>query len=159
MKKLNIWTDGACRGNPGPGGWCARLHYDGNVEVLSDGARLTTNNRMELYGVIAGLERAAAAFPDAENIVVTTDSRYVSEAINKRWVSGWSARSWRKSDGKPVKNADLWQRLLPLLRPGVTFRWVRGHAGTAENEACDREAVRVSKLPDLPEDAGYLEDI
>ena len=138
MKTVTIYTDGACSGNPGPGGWGAILMYGGFQKELSGGERETTNNRMELTGVIRGLE--ALKYPC--EVTLTTDSRYVVDSVTKGWVYGWKKRGWIKSDKKPALNVDLWEKLLPLLeKHKVEFVWVKGHAGHPENERCDRLAV------------------
>lgn len=132
------WTDGACSGNPGPGGWGAILRMGNYEKEFSGGAPDTTNNRMELTAVIEAL--SALKKPCTVNL--TTDSKYVCDAINKGWVYGWQKKDWKKSDGSAALNVDLWERLLPLLKTHkVTFNWVKGHAGHPENERCDRLAV------------------
>jgi len=138
MKKVTIYTDGACSGNPGPGGWGAILQYGAHEKELSGGCADTTNNRMELLGVIAGL----SALKEPCRVILTTDSKYVVDSITKGWVYGWKKKGWIKSDKKPALNADLWEKLLPLLEThDVKFVWVKGHAGHPENERCDRLAV------------------
>lgn len=138
MKTVQIFTDGACSGNPGPGGWGAILRYGTTEKELSGGAAETTNNRMELTGVISAL----AALKEPCQVLLTTDSKYVVDSITKGWVYGWKKRGWVKSDKKPALNVDLWEQLLPLLeRHKVTFHWVKGHAGHPENERCDQLAV------------------
>lgn len=138
MKKINIYTDGACSGNPGPGGWGAILRYGTQEKELSGGEADTTNNRMELTAVIEAL----AALKEPCEVTLTSDSRYVVDAIEKGWLYGWQKKNWRKAGGDPVLNVDLWQRLLPLLaKHKVKFVWIRGHAGHEENERCDRLAV------------------
>jgi len=138
MKTVQIFTDGACSGNPGPGGWGAILRYGTAEKELSGGAAETTNNRMELTGVISAL----AALKEPCQVLLTTDSKYVVDSITKGWVYGWKKRGWVKSDKKPALNVDLWEQLLPLLeRHKVTFHWVKGHAGHPENERCDQLAV------------------
>ena len=138
MKQVDIFTDGACSGNPGKGGWGAVLRY-GNVEKeLCGGAVDTTNNRMELTAVIEAL----SALKESCAVTLTTDSKYVVDAIEKGWVYGWQRNGWRKADKKPALNVDLWEQLLPLLKMHkVTFVWVKGHAGHPENERCDKLAV------------------
>lgn len=138
MKKVQIYTDGACSGNPGPGGWGAILRYGGREKELSGGEAETTNNRMELTAVIEAL----SALKEPCEVVLTSDSRYVVDAIEKGWLQNWRRKEWRKSGGDPVLNVDLWERLLPLLeRHKVRLVWIRGHAGHPENERCDRLAV------------------
>ena len=139
MKHVDIYTDGACRGNPGPGGWGAILVYGKHEKELSGGEAHTTNNRMELSGVIAAL---SALKEEPCEVTLTTDSKYVADAINNGWAIGWRERSWRKADKSPALNPDLWERLLDLLeRHQVTFIWVKGHAGHPYNERCDRLAT------------------
>ena len=138
MKRIELFTDGACSGNPGPGGWGAILRYNGREKELSGGEANTTNNRMELTAVIRGLE----ALKEPCRVTVTTDSRYVVDGIEKGWARSWRARGWVKADKKPALNRELGGRLLDL-REGheVTFCWIKGHAGHPENERCDRLAV------------------
>lgn len=139
MKKVEIFSDGACSGNPGPGGYGVILRFGEHVKELSGGDPHTTNNRMELMGVIAGL----SALKEPCCVIVTTDSKYVVDAVTKGWVYGWKKRGWIKSDKKPALNPDLWEQLLALLdKHQVTFNWVKGHAGHPENERCDRLAVQ-----------------
>jgi len=138
MKKVEIFSDGACSGNPGPGGWGTILRFGKIEKELSGGEADTTNNRMELMGVISGLE----ALKEPCEVSLTTDSRYIVDSINKKWVYTWKKNNWLKSDKKPALNRDLWERLLPLLeRHKVSFHWIKGHAGHEENERCDRLAV------------------
>jgi ribonuclease HI len=149
MKKVMIFTDGACSGNPGPGGYGAILRCNSRGKELSGGFRNTTNNRMELMGAIAALE----ALKEPCEAIITTDSQYLVNAVEKGWVYDWKARGWRKKDKKMALNIDLWERLLVLLaRHTVTFNWIRGHAGHKENERCDALAVAASLAPNLPED-------
>ena len=139
MKKVSIYTDGACSGNPGKGGWGAVLVYNGTEKEMSGFEAETTNNRMELTAVI----RALAALREPCLVTLTTDSKYVCDAVTKGWVYGWQRKGWRKADGKPALNVDLWQQLLPLLQTHtVTFNWVKGHAGHPYNERCDALAVQ-----------------
>lgn len=138
MKSINIYTDGACSGNPGPGGWGAVLVYNGIEKQLSGGEKNTTNNRMELTAVIEALK----ALKESCNVTLTTDSKYVCDAINKEWVFAWQRNNWRKADKKPALNVDLWEQLLELLKiHNVEFVWVKGHNGHKYNEICDRLAV------------------
>ena len=142
LKKIYIYTDGACSGNPGPGGWGAVLKYGGHTKELSGGETDTTNNRMELTAVIEAL----GALKEPCHVELCSDSTYVIHAIQKGWLYGWQKKDWRKSDGKPVLNVDLWQRLLPLLKKHkVDLVWVRGHTGHPENERCDELAVSYYK--------------
>lgn len=154
MKNVTIYTDGSCLGNPGPGGWAAILQLDGTEHrrEISGGARLTTNNRMELSAVLEAL----GTLREPCVVALYTDSQYVCHAISKGWLWGWKRKNWVKSDKKPVKNVDLWQRLPALLqRHEVTFHWLRGHAGHPENERCDELARTEAARPDLPEDSGF----
>ena len=138
IKAVEIFTDGACSGSPGPGGYGVVLRYGQAVKELSGGEHETTNNRMELTGVIVGL----SALKEPCKVTLTTDSKYVVDSITKGWVYGWKKKGWIKSDKKPALNVDLWEQLLPLLeKHEVTFVWVKGHAGHPENERCDRLAV------------------
>lgn len=139
MKKVEIFTDGACSGNPGPGGWGAILRYNGVEKELSGVERQTTNNRMELCAVL----NALSALKEPCDVVLTSDSKYVIDSVSKGWVYSWQKKGWKKSDGKPALNVDLWERLLPLLEThNVTFVWIKGHAGHPENERCDALAVK-----------------
>lgn len=142
-KHVEIFTDGACSGNPGPGGWGAVLRYKGNTRELSGGERETTNNRMELTAVIEAL----SALKEPCDVTLTSDSKYVIDAIQKGWVYGWKKKGWVKSDKKPALNVDLWEQLLPglLAYHQVEFVWVKGHAGHPENERCDQMAVAQSE--------------
>lgn len=138
IKKVEIFTDGACSGNPGPGGYGVILRFGEHIKELSGGEHETTNNRMELTGVICGL----SALKESCQVTLTTDSKYVVDSITKGWVYGWKKKGWIKSDKKPALNVDLWEQLLPLLeKHKVTFVWVKGHAGHPENERCDQLAV------------------
>ena len=143
IKTVEMFSDGACSGNPGPGGYGVILRFAGREKELSGGEAMTTNNRMELLGVIEGL----SALKEPCRVVLTTDSRYVVDSVTKGWVYGWKKKGWIKSDKKPALNVDLWERLLPLLeKHDVTFNWVKGHAGHPENERCDRLAVEQRDL-------------
>ncbi len=142
MKTVTVFTDGACSGNPGPGGWAAILQYGGAEKVLSGGAADTTNNRMELLGVISALE----ALKEPCRVELYSDSKYVIDALQKRWVWGWKSRGWIKSDKKPALNRDLWERLLPLVeKHDMVYHWIKGHAETEENNRCDQLAVAESR--------------
>ncbi len=141
MKEVTIYTDGACSGNPGPGGWGAILDYKGKRKELSGGEAQTTNNRMELTAVIEALN----ALKEPCNVTVITDSKYVSDGITLGWAAGWKKNNWRKKDKKPALNPDLWDTLLSLCEEHtVTFNWIKGHAGHPENERCDEMAVAQS---------------
>ena len=138
MKNVEIYTDGACSGNPGKGGWGAVLVYGERKKELSAGAENTTNNRMELTAVIEALK--ALRVPC--RVTLTTDSKYVCDAINKNWLYSWKSNGWKKADKKPALNVDLWEELLPLLeKHEVEFIWVKGHSGHPYNERCDEMAV------------------
>ena len=138
MKTVTIYTDGACSGNPGPGGYGAILVYGGAEKEFSGGEALTTNNRMELLGAITGL----AALKEPCEVVLTSDSKYLVDAVNKKWAVGWRKKGWKKGDGKPALNIDLWERLLDLLEiHRVTLVWVKGHADNVYNNRCDALAV------------------
>lgn len=142
MKTVTIYTDGACSGNPGPGGWGAILSYGGVEKELSGGEASTTNNRMEMMAVIASL----SALKEPCRVELYSDSKYVVDALEKRWVYGWRARGWIKSDKKPALNVDLWERLLPLVeKHELHYHWVKGHAGNPKNNRCDQLAVAESK--------------
>ena len=137
-KEVMLYCDGACSGNPGPGGWGVLLRYGEHERALSGGAADTTNNRMELTALLEGLR----AVKDGWAVHVVTDSEYVANGINKGWARGWQRNGWRKSDKKPALNADLWEALLEEIgRHEVTVTWVRGHSGHPENERCDQLAV------------------
>ncbi|MDD4779824.1 MAG: ribonuclease HI [Tissierellia bacterium] len=139
MKKVNIYSDGACSGNPGPGGYGVILEYNGYELELFGGEENTTNNRMELMGVITGLE----ALKEPCEVTITTDSKYVTDAFNKKWIESWQKKSWKKSDGKPVLNKELWIRLLEAAnKHKVKFVHILGHNGHEYNERCDKIAVR-----------------
>ena len=137
-KEVYLYTDGACSGNPGPGGYGAILVYGEAEKELSGGDRQTTNNRMELMGAIVGLE----SLKEPCRVILTSDSKYLVDAIEKGWLASWQKRGWKKADGKPALNVDLWQRLqVQLDRHEVTFRWIKGHNGHPYNERCDQLAV------------------
>jgi ribonuclease HI len=145
MKTVEVFTDGACSGNPGPGGWGAILRYGGTEKELFGGLALTTNNQMELMAAIEALN--ALKHPCA--VILTTDSVYVRDGISK-WMPGWKRNGWRTADKKPVKNLELWQALDAARTPhDVDWRWVKGHAGHAENERAD-ELARQGMAPFLP---------
>ena len=134
MKHVDIYTDGACRGNPGRGGWGAILVYAGREKELSGGEPMTTNNRMELMAAIAGME----ALKEPCEITLTSDSKYLVDAINQGWLESWKKRGWKKADKSPVLNVELWQKIDVLLSiHKVTFVWVHRHTGHPYNERCD----------------------
>ena len=142
MKQVTIYTDGACSGNPGPGGWAAILQYGARQKEISGGEARTTNNRMELTAVIEAL----SLLKEPCEVDLYSDSRYVIDALNKGWARSWRARNWIKGDKKPALNPDLWEKLLDLCeRHTVRFHWVKGHAENAYNERCDGMAVAESQ--------------
>lgn len=142
MKTVTIYTDGACSGNPGPGGWGAILEFNGIEKELSGGAADTTNNRMELTGVISALE----ALKEPCIVELYSDSKYVIDALTKGWAVSWRAKGWRKADKKPALNPDLWARLLELCeKHKVNCHWVKGHADNPKNNRCDELAVMESQ--------------
>lgn len=147
VDELVIYTDGACSGNPGPGGWAARLKYpDGRLVELGGAESKTTNNRMELNAVIQALGTAG----DEESLTVVTDSEYVRKGITE-WIHGWKRRGWLTAAKKPVLNQDLWKALDALNRPQISWRYIKGHAGDPDNERCDEIAQTFSRggQPDL----------
>lgn len=149
--EITLYTDGAARGNPGPGGYGVVLRAGKHYLEKSGGYSLTTNNRMELLAVIVGLE--ALKIPGS-NVTVYTDSKYVSEAVNQGWLFGWEKKGFAKK-----KNPDLWRRFLTVYRKHkVKMVWVKGHANIPDNERCDRLAVEASKQPSLPPDEGYMRE-
>ena len=142
MKTVTIYTDGACSGNPGPGGWGAILEWNCVEKEISGGAADTTNNRMELIGVIEAL----SLLKEPCVVELYSDSKYVIDALQKGWVYGWQKKGWIKSDKKPAQNVDLWERLLPLVaRHELRCHWVKGHAENAKNNRCDQLAVAESR--------------
>ena len=157
MQKVTIYTDGASRGNPGPGGWGAVLVYTDSAGEehrleLSGGFERTTNNRMELLGAINALE----ALKRPCQVELHTDSQYVANAFNKGWIQGWIRRGWKTSNKEPVKNRDLWERLLAAAAPHeVTWMWLRGHAGHELNERADELATAAADEGPLAVDGGY----
>ena len=138
MKNVEIYTDGACRGNPGVGGWGAVLKYGNFEREISGGEASTTNNRMELTAVISAL----SLLKEPCHVTLTSDSKYVIDAIQKGWLDSWQKKGWRKSDGKEVLNIDLWKKVIALLEiHSVDFVWVHGHTGHKYNERCDELAT------------------
>ncbi|MGF1739323.1 ribonuclease HI [Photobacterium satsumensis] len=149
-KQVEIFTDGSCLGNPGPGGYGTVLRYKQHEKELNDGFFMTTNNRMELLAAIVGL----ASLKEPCQVDLTTDSQYVRQGITQ-WIHNWKKRGWKTADKKPVKNADLWQRLdNETQRHQVSWHWVKGHAGHPENERCDELARAAAESP-TQEDTGY----
>ena len=142
MKTVTLYTDGACSGNPGPGGWGVILEYMGTEKELSGGEASTTNNRMELTAVIFGLQ----ALKEPCIVELYSDSKYVIDGLSKGWAEGWRKNGWRKADKKPALNPDLWEQLLGLVsRHQVRYHWVKGHAENPKNNRCDALAVAESK--------------
>ncbi|MCL2843761.1 MAG: ribonuclease HI [Oscillospiraceae bacterium] len=142
MKQIKLYTDGACSGNPGPGGWGAVLLFGRHKKELSGGEAETTNNRMELMGVIRGLE----ALNEPCQVDLYTDSQYIVNAIEKRWVYKWKSNNWMRDKKEPAKNPDLWQEVLGLMETHkVKFHWVKGHADNVYNNRCDELAVAESR--------------
>ncbi len=138
MKQVDIFTDGACSGNPGPGGWGAILRYKGTEKEISGGEKNTTNNRMELTAVIEALK----LLKEKCDVTLWTDSKYVADGLSKGWAKSWQKNGWRKSDKKPALNPDLWEELLELYElHNVTINWIKGHNAHPENERCDELAV------------------
>lgn len=141
LRTVYMYTDGACKGNPGPGGWACILKYNGREKVLSGGEPDTTNNRMEIEAVLQGL----MALKEDVNLIITTDSKYVIDTIEKGWAKSWKQHMWKKSDGSDAANADLWDDMLCMLEPhNYKFEWVKGHNDHPENERCDKLAVAES---------------
>jgi ribonuclease HI len=151
-KNIVIYTDGACTGNPGPGGYGVVLLYDHHRKELSGGFRRTTNNRMEMMAAIVGLQ----ALNQPCEVTLHSDSKYLVDAMAQGWARKWQANGWKRNKKDYAKNPDLWQQLLDLCsHHQVTFRWVKGHAGHPENERCDQLAVAAAQSADLPVDGGY----
>ena len=152
LKQVVIYTDGACQGNPGPGGYGVVMLYNGHRKELSGGFRLTTNNRMELFAAIAGLR----ALNSTCSVKLYSDSQYVVNAIQQGWAERWRANGWMRSKKTEAVNPDLWEQLLTLCqRHEVEFVWIRGHSGNKENERCDQLAVTAAQQPNLPSDEDY----
>lgn len=153
-KKVEIFTDGSCLGNPGPGGYGAILRYKQHEKIYSEGFYLTTNNRMEMMAAIVSLE----GLIEPCDVVISTDSQYVRQGITQ-WIHNWKKRGWKTADKKPVKNIDLWKRLdTALSHHEIEWLWVKGHAGHPENERCDDLARNAASKPNR-EDVGYLPDV
>jgi ribonuclease HI len=152
MKSIEIYADGACLGNPGPGGYGVVLLHGSRRKELSGGFRLTTNNRMELMGAIVALR----ALKQRCKVRLHSDSQYLVKAMNNKWPQTWQKNNWTRGRKEPVKNPDLWQELLELSeKHDVEFIWVPGHSGIVENERADRLSVLAAEQPDLPPDPGY----
>jgi ribonuclease HI len=153
LKSVTIYTDGAAKGNPGPGGFGTLLVHNGKRKELSGGFRRTTNNRMELLAAITGLE----ALTRPCKVSLHSDSRYLVDAMTKGWLRGWKARNWSRANNQFLKNADLWKRLDAAAAPHqVSWHWVKGHAGHPENERCDSLADAAARASNLPDDDAFL---
>jgi len=156
VKHVTIYTDGACLGNPGPGGYGVILLYQGNRRELSGGYRKTTNNRMEITAAIVGLE----ALKEKCSVTLYSDSEYLVKAMSKGWIQRWQANGWKRNKREKVLNPDLWKRLLQLSEhQDVQFSWVKGHADSPENIRCDELAIQAAKQPNLPVDEGYIKKL
>lgn len=156
LKHVTIYTDGACSGNPGPGGYGVVLIYGKHRKELSGGFRLTTNNRMEIMAAIVGL----SALKEKCRVTLYTDSQYLVDAIMKGWAKRWKANNWYRNKKEKARNIDLWDKLLPLCEQHeVEFVWIRGHNGNPNNERCDNLSVQASAQDDLPPDVGYEEQM
>ena len=154
--QVTIYTDGACMGNPGPGGYAAVLLQAGHRKEVSAGFQLTTNNRMELMAAIEGI----LTLKEKCRVSLYSDSKYVVDAMSKGWAQRWRANGWKRNKTEKAVNPDLWERLLSLCEyHDVDFRWVRGHSGNRENERCDELAVRAARETNLPIDKGYESDL
>lgn len=148
-KTVTIYTDGACLGNPGPGGYAAVLMYQGKRKEIAGGFNKTTNNRMEILAAIKGL----AVLKAPSKVTLYSDSKYLVDSIGKGWVANWKAKSWKRNKKDKARNVDLWKQLLELLdRHDVEFVWTRSHVGTRDNERCDFLATQAANQPNLPED-------
>ena len=149
MKRVQIFTDGACSGNPGPGGYGVILKFNGTEKTLSKGFKDTTNNRMELRAVIAGLD----ALKEKCKVQIYSDSKYIIDAVNNGWAIRWKKNGWKRNKKEYALNPDLWDKLLELIsQHEIEFIWVKGHAGHDENERCDKMAVAATAQPDLAVD-------
>jgi ribonuclease HI len=153
LKHVTIYTDGACIGNPGPGGYAAILLYQGHRRELWGGYRKTTNNRMEITAAMVGL----AALKEKCRVTLYSDSEYLVKAMSRGWAQRWRANGWKRSRREKVLNPDLWEKLLQLCElHDVQFNWVKGHAGTPENIRCDELAMQAAQQSNLPVDEGYI---
>ncbi len=151
-RSIIIYTDGACHGNPGPGGYAAILIYGENRKELSGGFNKTTNNRMELMAAIKGLK----SLKEPCDVTLYSDSQYLVQSMTQGWVQKWQSNGWRRNKKDPALNVDLWKQVLDLCnKHEVKFAWTKGHAGTPENERCDFLANQAAERPDLPEDKIY----
>jgi ribonuclease HI len=155
FKHVTVYTDGACLGNPGPGGYGVILLYQGHKRELSGGYLKTTNNRMEIMAAIVGLE----ALKEKCSVTLCSDSEYLVKAMSKGWVQRWQANGWKRNKREQALNPDLWKRLLQLSEyHDVKFSWVKGHAGSLENIRCDELAMHAAQQPNLPVDKGYIKE-
>ncbi|MFO7772364.1 MAG: ribonuclease HI [Dehalococcoidia bacterium] len=153
VKHVTIYTDGACIGNPGPGGYAAIILYQGERKELSGGYRRTTNNRMEIMAAIVGL----GALRERCQVTLYSDSEYLVKAMSRGWAQRWRANGWKRNKREKALNPDLWERLLQLCeRHEVHLRWIKGHAENAENIRCDELAMQAAQQPNLPVDEGYI---
>jgi len=153
VKQVVIYTDGACKGNPGPGAFAAVLLHGNHRKEVSQGYRMTTNNRMELMAAINALE----LLQQPCRVELHSDSKYLVQAITQNWLQGWIGRGWKTADKQPVKNQDLWRRLMSTMEPHqIQWHWVKGHAGNKENERCDQLANEAVVAEDLLEDEGFV---
>ncbi len=151
MKRIKLYSDGACSGNPGPGGYGVILKYNEHEKEFSAGYKSTTNNRMEMMAIIVGLE----SLNEVCQVDVYSDSKYIVDAVNQGWALKWEANNWKRNKKEMAKNIDLWIRLLDLLeKHKVTMKWVKGHAGHPENERCDELAVKAAASSNLLDDKG-----
>ena len=154
-KLVHAFTDGSCLGNPGPGGWAAILRCGVTEKVLCGGYAKTTNNRMEIMAALEALE----ALREPCRVTLFSDSRYLCDAVQKNWLGSWQKNGWKTAAKKPVKNRDLWERLLPLLQQHeITFHWLEGHAGHPQNERADTLARKEAGKSGLPSDSGFAEE-
>ena len=156
MKEVTIYTDGACSGNPGKGGFGVVLNYMGKKKEISKGYRCTTNNRMEIMAALAGL----SALKEPCKVVLYSDSKYLVDSVNKGWIASWQKNGWKNSKKEKVKNRELFEELIELMNVHeVEYRWVKGHDGHSENERCDYLATSAAKSDNLEEDTGYIENV
>ncbi|WP_343219701.1 ribonuclease HI [Oceaniferula marina] len=152
MKQISIYTDGSSRGNPGPGGFGTLLVYNGHCKELSGGFAKTTNNRMEILAALKGIE----ALSEPCKITLYSDSKYLIDAMDKGWIHGWRKKGWSRGPNKPLKNADLWQRMSKAVQKHqISWQWVKGHAGHRENERCDALATAAADRKGNPPDPGF----
>ena len=156
MKEVTIYTDGACSGNPGKGGFGVVLNYMGKKKEISKGYRCTTNNRLEIMAALAGL----SALKEPCKVVLYSDSKYLVDSVNKGWIASWQKNGWKNSKKDKVKNRELFEELIELMNVHeVEYRWVKGHDGHSENERCDYLATSAAKADNLEEDTGYIENV